>query len=174
METVAAARAHCGTRGMYRHQSIPTGTKMTFSVFVPHHLPGATLPIVRYFIRPHLHPRECHEKRRIPRALRRTRPDLRRHGHQPLGAKMPDDPLGAYDFGLDAGFYVDASEEPYAKDHRMWSYMSTSCRRSSLGPSLSIWPGRRLPAFRWVVMERCLLHYCTPIASVFSPIVARA
>jgi S-formylglutathione hydrolase len=37
---------------------------------------------------------------------------------------VPDDPAGAYDFGLGAGFYVDATEEPYARNYRMWMYVT--------------------------------------------------
>ena len=37
---------------------------------------------------------------------------------------MPDDPEGAWDFGLGAGFYVDATEEPWAANYRMWSYVT--------------------------------------------------
>ncbi len=36
---------------------------------------------------------------------------------------MPDDPDGAYDFGLGAGFFVDATKAPYASHYRMWSYI---------------------------------------------------
>ena len=36
---------------------------------------------------------------------------------------MPDDPEGAYDFGLGAGFYVDATQKPFAKNYQMRSYL---------------------------------------------------
>ncbi len=36
---------------------------------------------------------------------------------------MPDDPDGAYDFGLGAGFYVNASEQPWAQHYRMYDYV---------------------------------------------------
>ncbi len=37
---------------------------------------------------------------------------------------MPGDPAGAYDFGLGAGFYVDATQAPFARNYRMWSYVT--------------------------------------------------
>ena len=37
---------------------------------------------------------------------------------------MLGDPASAYDFGLGAGFYVDAAMEPFAKNYRMWSYVT--------------------------------------------------
>ena len=42
----------------------------------------------------------------------------------PRGEDVPDDPAGAYDFGLGAGFYVDATQEPWSANYRMWSYVT--------------------------------------------------
>ena len=41
----------------------------------------------------------------------------------PRGPDVPDDPDGAWDFGLGAGFYVDATEEPWARHYQMASYV---------------------------------------------------
>ncbi|MDG2089981.1 MAG: S-formylglutathione hydrolase [Gammaproteobacteria bacterium] len=42
----------------------------------------------------------------------------------PRGEGVPDDPVAAYDFGLGAGFYVNATEEPWAKHYQMYSYIT--------------------------------------------------
>src|SRR3546814_18683104 len=42
----------------------------------------------------------------------------------PRGEGVPDDAEGAYDFGLGAGFYVDATEQPFARHYRMYSYIT--------------------------------------------------
>jgi S-formylglutathione hydrolase len=42
----------------------------------------------------------------------------------PRGEDVPGDPAGAYDFGLGAGFYVDATQPPYAQNYRMLSYVT--------------------------------------------------
>jgi S-formylglutathione hydrolase len=42
----------------------------------------------------------------------------------PRGEGVADDADGAYDFGLGAGFYVDATQEPFAPHYRMWSYVT--------------------------------------------------
>lgn len=42
----------------------------------------------------------------------------------PRGDKVPDDPEGAYDFGLGAGFYVNATEAPFATHYQMYDYIS--------------------------------------------------
>ena len=46
IETVSTARAYGGTQGVYTHASTAIGTPMTFSVYVPPHNEGATLPVV--------------------------------------------------------------------------------------------------------------------------------
>ena len=48
MEQVSVSRSHGGVQGVYRHASAATGTDMTFSAFVPDHVPGAKLPVVWY------------------------------------------------------------------------------------------------------------------------------
>ena len=42
----------------------------------------------------------------------------------PRGEGVPDGSAGAWDFGLGAGFYVDATEKPWAANYRMWSYVT--------------------------------------------------
>lgn len=42
----------------------------------------------------------------------------------PRGDDVPDDPGGAWDFGLGAGFYLNASEAPWNRHYRMYDYIS--------------------------------------------------
>ena len=48
IETVSEVKSHGGTQGVYRHASSATSTEMVFSVFVPDHEPGASLPVLWY------------------------------------------------------------------------------------------------------------------------------
>ena len=41
----------------------------------------------------------------------------------PRGADVPDDPDKAWDFGLGAGFYINATQEPWARHYRMYDYV---------------------------------------------------
>jgi S-formylglutathione hydrolase len=41
----------------------------------------------------------------------------------PRGEDIPDDPEGQYDLGLGAGFYVNATEEPWSRNYRMYDYV---------------------------------------------------
>jgi S-formylglutathione hydrolase len=123
LETISTNRAIGGTQGVYRHQSSETGTPMTFSVYVPDHQPGAKLPLVWYLSGltcTHANVTEKGEYRRACAELGLifVAPDT-----SPRGEDVPDDPDGAYDFGLGAGFYVDATEERFARHYRMRSYI---------------------------------------------------
>ncbi|NDV85533.1 S-formylglutathione hydrolase [Aurantimonas aggregata] len=124
METVSTAKAFGGTQGVYRDASAATGTDMTFAVYVPDHAPGAKLPVVWYLSGltcTHANVMDKGEYRRACAELGLifVAPDT-----SPRGDGVPDDAEAAYDFGLGAGFYVDATQEPFAKNYRMWSYVT--------------------------------------------------
>ena len=122
MDTVSVARAHGGTQHVVRHRSRETGTDMTFSVFVPPQADeGAACPVVWYLSGltcTHANVTEKGEYRRACAELGLVfvAPDT-----SPRGTDVPDDE--AYDFGQGAGFYVDATQPPFAANYRMESYI---------------------------------------------------
>jgi S-formylglutathione hydrolase len=124
LETLSSVRAHGGIQGVYRHASTATGTDMTFSVFVPPHEHGARLPVLWYLSGLTCTQANVTEKGEYRAACAEhgivfVAPDT-----SPRGEGVPDDPAGAYDFGLGAGFYVDATEPPFAAHYGMWSYVA--------------------------------------------------
>jgi len=121
VETVSESKAFGGVQGVYRHVSAATGTAMTFSVFVPDHAPGERLPVLWYLSGltcTHANVTEKGEYRAAcaEHGIVFVAPDT-----SPRGEGVPDDP--AYDFGQGAGFYVDATEAPWAPHFRMRSYV---------------------------------------------------
>lgn len=124
METVSTNKAFGGTQGVYRHGSSSTGTDMTFSVYVPPHAPGATLPVVWYLSGLTCTHANVTEKGEFRAACAELGLIFVAPDTSPRGEGVPDDPAAAYDFGLGAGFYVDATELPYAQHYRMWSYVT--------------------------------------------------
>jgi S-formylglutathione hydrolase len=97
---------------------------MVFSVFVPDHPAAAKLPVVWYLSGLTCTQANVTEKGEFRRACAEfglifVAPDT-----SPRGAGVPDEPEGAYDFGLGAGFYVDATQPPFATNYRMWSYVT--------------------------------------------------
>jgi S-formylglutathione hydrolase len=124
MQTVSKNRSYGGTQGVYRHASSSTGTDMTFSVFVPDHPEGTRLPVVTYLSGltcTHANVTEKGEFRSAcaEHGLIFVAPDT-----SPRGEGVPGDPANSYDFGLGAGFYVDATEAPFARNYHMWTYVT--------------------------------------------------
>jgi S-formylglutathione hydrolase len=123
IETLSTNRSFGGTQGVYAHDSAETGTCMTFSVFVPDHAPGAKLPVIWYLSGLTCTHANVTEKGEFRRACAKLGLIFVAPDTSPRGEDVPDDPAGAYDFGLGAGFYVDATQPPFAKHYRMRSYI---------------------------------------------------
>jgi len=122
METVSTARAHGGTQGVYRHRSSATGTDMTFSVFVPAHDEGEVLPVLWYLSGLTCTHANVTDKGEFRAACAKARVIFVAPDTSPRGEGVADDP--AWDVGQGAGFYVDATEAPWAPHFAMWSYVT--------------------------------------------------
>lgn len=121
MDTSAINKAYGGQQGVYKHASESTGTDMTFSVFVPPHEDGETLPVLWYLSGltcTHANVTEKGDYRAAcaEQGIIFIAPDT-----SPRGDDVPDE--DGYDFGKGAGFYVDATEEPWDQHYRMRSYI---------------------------------------------------
>lgn len=124
MQTVSLNRSYGGTQGVYKHASQSTGTEMTFSAFVPPHPDGAKLPVVWYLSGLTCTHANVTEKGEFRAACAELGLIFVAPDTSPRGADVPGDPQNSYDFGLGAGFYVDATQEPFARHYRMWSYVT--------------------------------------------------
>jgi S-formylglutathione hydrolase len=121
LETVSTNISHGGTQGVYTHLSAATGTPMTFAVYVPDHAPGAKLPVLFYLSGltcTHANVMDKGEYRAACAAagIIFVAPDT-----SPRGDDVPDD--DGYDFGKGAGFYVNATQAPWAQQFQMRSYI---------------------------------------------------
>jgi S-formylglutathione hydrolase len=121
METLSTTRAFDGVQGVYRHASAVTGTDMTFAVYVPPHEEGARLPVLWYLSGLTCTHANVMDKGEYRRACAEAGIVFVAPDTSPRGEGVPDD--DAYDFGQGAGFYVDATEEPWAANFRMRSYV---------------------------------------------------
>lgn len=122
METLSETRSHGGTQGVYRHASSATGTAMTFAVFVPEHAPGERLPALWYLSGLTCTHANVMEKGEYRAACAEHRVIFIAPDTSPRGDDVPD-AADEYDFGKGAGFYVDATEEPWAQHYKMRSYI---------------------------------------------------
>jgi len=124
VETLSSVKSFGGEQAVLCHASEVTGTDMTFSVFVPDHAEGAKLPVVWYLSGLTCTHANVTEKGDFRRACAELGLILVAPDTSPRGEGVADDPEGAYDFGLGAGFYVDATEQPFAQHYKMWSYIT--------------------------------------------------
>lgn len=121
IETVSETKCFGGNQGVYTHDSEATGTPMTFAMFVPEHRKGEKLPVLWW-----LSGLTCtHENAMIKCHYHKACAD---HGvifvcpdTSPRGEGVPDDE--AYDFGQGAGFYVNATQEPWSQHFHMRRYI---------------------------------------------------
>ena len=125
IETLSTNTSFGGVQGVYRHASKATGTDMTFSVYVPPHAEGETLPIVWFLSGLTCTHANVTEKGEFRRACAELGLIFIAPDTSPRGEGVPDDAEGAYDFGLGAGFYVDATQAPFDTHYRMRDYIET-------------------------------------------------
>ncbi|MXO65190.1 S-formylglutathione hydrolase [Altericroceibacterium endophyticum] len=123
IETLSENKSFGGIQGVYKHTSSETGTDMTFAVYVPDCKAGTKMPVLWYLSGltcTHANVMEKGEYRRFcaEHGIIFVAPDT-----SPRGEDVPDD--DAYDFGKGAGFYLDATQEPWATNYRMRSYIES-------------------------------------------------
>ena len=124
MEIISENRSHGGRQLVVKHASSSTSTDMTFSIFLPPQAESGPCPVLWYLSGltcTHANVTEKGEYRAAcaEHGIIFVAPDT-----SPRGDGVPDDAEGAYDFGLGAGFYVDATQEPWSANYRMWSYVT--------------------------------------------------
>lgn len=123
LETLSTTRMFGGRQSVHRHASRETGTPMTFSVYLPPQAEsGARLPVVWYLSGLTCTHANVTDKGQYQRVCAELGLILVAPDTSPRGADVPD--VEAYDFGQGAGFYVDATEAPWAANYRMYSYVT--------------------------------------------------
>ena len=121
MERLHRWKAHGGWQEVWRHASAETGTGMEFSIFLPDAL--GPRPVLWYLSGLTCTWANVTEKGEYRAACARHGIIFIAPDTSPRGEGVPDDPGGAYDMGLGAGFYVDATQAPWAAHYRMRSYV---------------------------------------------------
>jgi S-formylglutathione hydrolase len=117
-------RSFAGAHRRYRHRSALLDCAMTLAVYLPPQaLAGASVPALYW-----LSGLTCTDENFMQKAgahrlaaslgLALIAPDT-----SPRGPEVPGDPEGAWDFGHGAGFYLNATESPWARHYRMHDYV---------------------------------------------------
>ncbi|HEX5258327.1 MAG TPA: S-formylglutathione hydrolase [Sphingomicrobium sp.] len=123
MAVISENKAHAGRQLVVRHASAACRCDMTFSVFLPPQAErGGKLPVVWYLSGLTCTHANVTEKGEYRAACAELGLVFVASDTSPRGDDVPDS--DGYDFGKGAGFYVDATEEPWAANYRMWSYVT--------------------------------------------------
>lgn len=124
MEQIGNNKSFGGEQLRYRHNANTLNCEMTFSVFLPPGSADNNVPVLYW-----LSGLTCTDENFVTKAgaaqfaaqhgIAIVAPDT-----SPRGEGVPDDAEGAYDFGLGAGFYVNATKAPWSQHYRMYDYIT--------------------------------------------------
>lgn len=123
MKTISEHKCFGGVQGYYAHASKEIGLEMKVAVYQPPQATAGPVPVLYY-----LAGLTCTEETFAIKAgaqrvaaelgLMLVAPDT-----SPRGANIPGE-ADSWDFGVGAGFYVDATREPWSRHYRMYSYVT--------------------------------------------------
>ena len=122
-EQIGTNQSFGGQQLRYKHQSAVLNCEMTFSIYLPPQAQKGPVPVLYW-----LSGLTCDDENFVQKAGAQQHaaeqgiaivcPDT-----SPRGDGVADDPDGAYDMGLGAGFYVNATQQPWAEHYQMYSYI---------------------------------------------------
>ncbi len=124
LEQIASVKSFGGQQLRYKHASKVLDCDMHFSIFLPPQAQTEKVPVIYW-----LSGLTCTDENFVQKAgaqqyasaqgVAIITPDT-----SPRGEAVPDDSEASYDFGLGAGFYVNATQEPWARHYRMYDYIT--------------------------------------------------
>jgi len=125
LETISETNCFGGRIGFYRHASSVNSCDMQFSIFVPPQAANGKVPVLTF-----LSGLTCTEENFMVKSgaqriaaelgIMLVSPDT-----SPRGESVADDPDKDYDFGLAAGFYLNATEDPWSRYYHMYDYITS-------------------------------------------------
>ncbi len=123
LEKISENASFGGKQMRYRHASRRLNCEMNFSIFIPSDTNNNTVPVIYW-----LSGLTCTDENFVIKAG--AQKYAQEHGiaivcpdTSPRGDNIPDDPDKLYDLGLGAGFYLNATKEPWIDNYHMYDYL---------------------------------------------------
>lgn len=123
LEKINDQRLFGGRQMRFTHDSRVLNCRMQFSVFLPPQAADHDVPALYWLSGLTCNDENFSAKAGAQRLAAELGIALVIPDTSPRGDAVPDDPAGAYDFGLGAGFYVNATEAPFAQHYQMYDYI---------------------------------------------------
>ncbi len=122
IETKSEQKSFAGIQGVYTHASSSTQCEMEFSVFVPEHAAGEKLPVLFYLSGLTCTQDNVTTKSGFQRFASEYRVIIVCPDTSPRGTDFEGE-HDSYDFGSGAGFYLNATQQPWSENYRMYDYI---------------------------------------------------
>jgi S-formylglutathione hydrolase len=124
LENISCQKSAGGWTKRYRHRSATLGCDMTFSIYLPPQIEsGEKLPVLYWLSGLSCTDETFMQKAGAQRVAAELGMVIVTSDTSPRGDDVPGDPDGGWDFGHGAGFYLNATQAPWARHYRMHDYV---------------------------------------------------
>ena len=124
LENISFQKSFGGWHKRYRHRSVVLNCDMVFAVYLPPQVEqGEKLPVLYWLSGLSCTDENFMQKAGAQRMAAELGVIIVAPDTSPRGPDVPGDPDGAWDFGLGAGFYLNATQAPWDRNYRMHDYV---------------------------------------------------
>jgi S-formylglutathione hydrolase len=124
MESIACSNMFGGEQRRYKHKSEKLSCDMHFSIYLPPQVSEGRVPVLYWLSGLTGTDENFVIKAGAQRVASELGLAIVMGDTSPRGEDVPDDPEQAYDFGLGAGFYLNATQAPWNKHYKMYDYVT--------------------------------------------------
>lgn len=123
LELISSSKSFGGWNKRFRHAAHTVDCDMVFAIYLPPQAEIAPVPVLYWLSGLTCNDENFMHKAGAQRVAAKLGIAIVAPDTSPRGANVPDDPEGAWDFGLGAGFYLNATEAPWRRHYRMHDYV---------------------------------------------------
>ncbi|WP_306800379.1 S-formylglutathione hydrolase [Endozoicomonas sp. YOMI1] len=123
LENISSNKLFGGWHKQYTHDSETLNCNMRFAIYLPPESQNKTFPVLYWLSGLTCTDENFMQKSGAQRVASELGIAIVAPDTSPRGDHIPDDPDAAYDFGLGAGFYVNATQQPWRQHYRMYDYV---------------------------------------------------
>ena len=123
LDNISSNKSFSGWHKQYRHHSLSLNCDMRFAIFLPPQAMNEKVPVLYWLSGLTCTDENFMQKAGAQRLAAKLGIAIVAPDTSPRGNDVPDCPEGAYDFGLGAGFYVNATQDPFDTHYQMYDYI---------------------------------------------------